>query len=62
MIEKWSKIIENEDYFTYEQFQALIDELLKMKNLFEKKLILEYILDIFIRIGYDNKNKKNFSR
>ena len=62
MIEKWSKIIENEDYFTYEQFQALIDELLKMKNLFEKKLILEYILDIFIRIGYDNKNKKNISR
>ena len=35
-IEKWSKIIKSKDYFKYEKFKALIDELLKMKNLFEK--------------------------
>lgn len=58
MIEKWSKIIESKDYFKYEQFQALIDELLKMKNLFEKKSILEYIHDIFIRIGYETAKIK----
>ena len=56
MIERWSEIIKSKDYFKYEQFQALIDELLKMKNLFEKKSILEYIHDIFIRIGWNYKN------
>ena len=58
MIERWSEIIKSKDYFKYEQFQALIDELLKMKNLFEKKSILEYIHDIFIRIGYETAKIK----
>ena len=46
------------DYFKYEQFRALIDELLKMKNLFENKSILEYIHDIYIRIGYETARIK----
>ena len=58
LIEKWSKIIENKNYFKYEQFQALIDELAKMKNLFMNKSILEYIHDIFIRIGFETAKIK----
>jgi len=58
LIEKWSKIIENKNYFKYEQFQALIDELIKLKNLFMKKSILEYIHDIFIRIGFETAKIK----
>ena len=53
-----NKIIENKNYFKYEQFQALIDELIKMKNLFMKKSILEYIQDIFIRIGFETATIK----
>jgi len=58
LIEKWSKIIKSKNYFKYEHFQTLIDELLKMKNLFEKKSILEYMHDIFIRIGYETAKIK----
>ena len=58
LIEKWSKIIENKNYFKYEQFKTLIDELIKIKNLFINKSILEYIHDIFIRIGYETAKIK----
>ena len=58
LIEKWSKIIENKNYFKYEQFQALIDELIKMDFHNKKKSILEYIHDIFIRIGYETAKIK----
>ena len=40
LIEKWSKIIENKNYFKYEQFKTLIDELIKMINLCTNKSIL----------------------
>ena len=58
LIEKWSKIIENKNYFKIEQFKNIIDDLLKMKNILENKSLLEYILEIFIRIGYETAKIK----
>ena len=57
-IENWSKIIENKNFYKIEQFKSLIDELLKMENLLSNKSILEYILDIFVRIGYETAKIK----
>ena len=58
LIEKWSKIIEEKNYFKIEHFKSLIEYLLKNKNLLSNKSILEYILDIFIRIGYETAKIK----
>ena len=58
LIEKWSKIIENKNYFKIEQFKSIINELLKMENILKNKSIIEYILELFIRIGYETAKIK----
>ena len=58
LIEEWSKILEKKINFKIEHFNLVINDLLKIKNLLSNKSIIEYILDIFIRIGYETAKIK----
>ena len=57
-IEEWSKILEKKINYKIEHFKLVINDLLKMKDLLSNKSILEYILDIFIRVGYETAKIK----
>ena len=58
LIEKWSTILENKVTFKKDHFKKIIDDLLKLQNLLSNKSLLEYLLDLFIRIGYETAKIK----
>ena len=59
LIEKWSKILELKMNVTFDYFNDIIKHLMtKRNNDNNNKSILEYLLDIFVRIGYETSKIK----
>ena len=59
LIEKWSKILELKMKVTFDYFSDIIKHLMtKRNNDNNNKSILEYLLDIFVRIGYETSKIK----
>ena len=59
LIEKWSKILESKLNVTFDYYSDIINHLLSLKKKENNnKSILEYLLDIFIRIGYETAKIK----
>ena len=60
LIEKWSKILELKLNVTFDYYTEIINHLLILKKNKENnnKSILEYLLDIFVRIGYETSKIK----
>ena len=57
-IECWSEIFRKKINFKMNHFDAIINELKSMENKLNNKSILEFIIDIFIRIGYETAKIK----
>ena len=57
-IEEWEKFFRNKLNFKKEHFEIIMKELKTMKNQLDEKSFLEFILDIFIRIGYETAKIK----
>ena len=58
LIEDWEKYLEKKINFKKKHFKIVIDELKNIKTNLKEKSIFEYILDIFIRIGYETSKIK----
>lgn len=58
LIEDWVKNFEKKVNFKKKHFNIVINELKNISNNLDEKSILEYILDIFIRIGYETSKIK----
>jgi len=58
MIEDWEEYFEKKVNFKKNHFKIIINELKNIKNNLNEKSIFEYILDIFIRIGYETAKIK----
>ena len=58
LIESWSEIFKKKINFKVAHFEILINELKSMKDKLKEKSILEYIIDIFARIGYETAKIK----
>ena len=59
LIEKWSKILESKLNVSFDYYSDIINHLLTLKKKENNnKSILEYLLDIFIRIGYETAKIK----